>query len=108
PRDTAETRPGRPPRETAEGHTEAAESRPEAAGQGRTETGPGPYGTPPETPGRARPPVPWPLSGRDAGALRDRIGQLRAHLDVTPADPEDVAHSLARRAVFRHRAVLLA
>ncbi|QES04548.1 acyltransferase domain-containing protein [Streptomyces venezuelae] len=100
-RDAAESRPEVPSRE-------AAESRPEAAGQGRTETGPGPSATPPEAPGRARPPVPWPLSGRDPGALRDQIGRLRAHLDAAPADPEDVAHSLARRAVFRHRAVLLA
>lgn len=100
-RDAAETRPEARSREAAEG-------RREAAGQGRTETGPGPSATPPEAPGRARPPVPWPLSGRDAGALRDQIGRLRAHLDAAPADPEDVAHSLARRAVFRHRAVLLA
>ncbi|MEV6961741.1 beta-ketoacyl synthase N-terminal-like domain-containing protein [Streptomyces sp. NPDC051207] len=51
--------------------------------------------------------VPWPLSGRDAGALRDQITRLRTCAEETQADPVDVSFTLARRAVFRHRAVLL-
>nr|WP_032767713.1 type I polyketide synthase [Streptomyces sp. CNS654] len=51
--------------------------------------------------------VPWPLSGRDAGALREQITHLRASTEATPSDPLDVSFTLARRAVFRHRAVLL-
>ncbi|GLX40380.1 hypothetical protein Sros01_64530 [Streptomyces roseochromogenus] len=51
--------------------------------------------------------VPWPVSGRDAGALADQITGLRQSVEKTSADPVDVAHTLARRAVFRHRAVLL-
>ncbi|EST33057.1 type I polyketide synthase [Streptomyces roseochromogenus] len=51
--------------------------------------------------------VPWPLSGRDAGALRDQITRLRESVEETSADPVDVSHTLARRAAFRHRAVLL-
>ncbi|MFI9804323.1 type I polyketide synthase [Streptomyces sp. NPDC052301] len=56
----------------------------------------------------ALPVVPWPLSARDDRALRQGITRLRAHLRDTPADPADVSHTLARRALFRHRAVLLA
>ncbi|MGQ4488513.1 type I polyketide synthase [Streptomyces sp. SAS_281] len=52
-------------------------------------------------------PVPWPLSGLTAGALREQITRLRASLGEAPADPRDVGFTLARRAVFRHRAVLL-
>ncbi|MET9654669.1 beta-ketoacyl synthase N-terminal-like domain-containing protein [Streptomyces sp. NPDC006460] len=51
--------------------------------------------------------VPWPLSARDPQALRERISALRAYAADAPADPADVGASLARRAVFRHRAVLL-
>ncbi|MDX3525597.1 beta-ketoacyl synthase N-terminal-like domain-containing protein [Streptomyces sp. ID05-39B] len=51
--------------------------------------------------------VPWPLSGRDAGALRDQIARLRSYVEEAKADPVDVSFTLARRSVFRHRAVLL-
>ncbi|MGW2086516.1 type I polyketide synthase [Streptomyces sp. NPDC001880] len=51
--------------------------------------------------------VPWPVSGRDAGALRDQITRLRESVAEGSADPVDVSHTLARRTVFRHRAVLL-
>ncbi|WSQ64008.1 acyltransferase domain-containing protein [Streptomyces sp. NBC_01216] len=50
--------------------------------------------------------VPWPLSARDPRALDERVGALRAYVGENPADPADVGASLARRAVFRHRAVL--
>ncbi|MDT0343460.1 SDR family NAD(P)-dependent oxidoreductase [Streptomyces sp. DSM 44938] len=55
-------------------------------------------------------PVPWVLSGRSAAALRGQAGRLRAALAAGPA-PEalDVGYSLAtKRAVFEHRAVVLA
>ncbi|MEU8653512.1 beta-ketoacyl synthase N-terminal-like domain-containing protein [Streptomyces sp. NPDC048737] len=79
---------------------------------------------PPEEPGRRTPTgptgptgdvsrdavpslVPWPLSGRDADALRDQIARLRTYVEGSKADPVDVGFTLARRSVFRHRAVLL-
>ncbi|MEU6084960.1 type I polyketide synthase [Streptomyces sp. NPDC047108] len=65
-----------------------------------------PAATGPETAG----PVAWPLSGRSAAALRAQAERLRAHLTACPeAAPGDVAHSLAAgRAVFEHRAVVVA
>ncbi|MEU7363764.1 type I polyketide synthase, partial [Streptomyces olivaceoviridis] len=47
--------------------------------------------------------VPWALSARSAGALRDQARQLRA---LTGLDPLDVGHSLVTtRAALEHRAV---
>ncbi|MER6129760.1 type I polyketide synthase [Streptomyces sp. NPDC001795] len=55
-------------------------------------------------------PVAWPLSGRTAAALRAQAERLRARLTAHPESaPADVAHSLAAgRAVFEHRAVVVA
>ncbi|MDH6142632.1 acyl transferase domain-containing protein/acyl carrier protein [Kitasatospora sp. GP30] len=54
--------------------------------------------------------LPWSLSARTADALRAQAEQLRAHLAEHPdLDPADTALSLVgTRAVFEHRAVLLA
>ncbi|MGF1428946.1 type I polyketide synthase [Kitasatospora sp. LaBMicrA B282] len=55
-------------------------------------------------------PVPLPLSGRTAEALRAQAARLRAHLDAHPDLPLlDVARTLTTgRAALEHRAVLLA
>ncbi|MDB1090340.1 SDR family NAD(P)-dependent oxidoreductase [Streptomyces sp. ACA25] len=53
--------------------------------------------------------LPWLLSARTPGALREQAQRLSEHLDARPglAD-QDVAHSLAMtRSRFEHRAVLL-
>nr|WP_194238606.1 non-ribosomal peptide synthetase/type I polyketide synthase [Streptomyces spongiae] len=59
----------------------------------------------------ARPPaVPWVLSGRTPGALREQAAQLASRVasDAT-LDPVDVGHSLlSTRAVFKERAVVIA
>ncbi|UED87202.1 type I polyketide synthase [Streptomyces profundus] len=47
--------------------------------------------------------VPWVLSGRSVGAVREAAGRL-ASVD---ADVADVAFSLAGRSVFEHRAVVV-
>ncbi len=53
-------------------------------------------------------PAPWVLSARDETALRAQATRLRAHLDTTGADPDDVGLALATtRSVFEHRAVVL-
>ncbi|MGW0871133.1 type I polyketide synthase [Streptomyces sp. NPDC002740] len=66
----------------------------------------------PERPVPARDvPVPWILSARTPQALRDQAARLAALLDAkAPADPDpaEVAHALARRPLFDHRAVVVA
>jgi amino acid adenylation domain-containing protein len=61
--------------------------------------------------GCARPSaVPWVLSGRTPGALRDQAARLASHVagDET-LDPVDVGHSLvSTRALFKERAVVIA
>ncbi|WP_234392044.1 acyltransferase domain-containing protein, partial [Streptomyces sp. WM6378] len=59
---------------------------------------------------RAALPVLVPLSGRTESALRAQAGRLLSRLDGEPAPRvTDVAYSLATgRAVFEHRAVILA
>ncbi|WP_255649260.1 type I polyketide synthase [Frankia sp. ArI3] len=54
-------------------------------------------------------PVPIVLSGRTPAALRAQAEQLAAYLERHPdLDPVDVAHTLAGRTRFEHRAVALA
>ncbi|MFC4536712.1 type I polyketide synthase [Sphaerisporangium dianthi] len=66
---------------------------------------------PEEEPGRAADEpelVPWPVSARSAEALRDQLARLAARVDADPRPRrEDVAYTLARRAAFEHRAVIL-
>ncbi|MFI7504829.1 SDR family NAD(P)-dependent oxidoreductase [Streptomyces sp. NPDC049687] len=51
----------------------------------------------------ARGVVPWVVSAKSSAALDAAVNRVRAHT----ADPADVGYSLAGRAVFEHRAVLL-
>ena len=53
--------------------------------------------------------VPWVLSGRTAGALRDQTERLRGYLEGHPGlDPVDVGYTLAvGRTHFEHRAVVV-
>jgi acyl transferase domain-containing protein/D-arabinose 1-dehydrogenase-like Zn-dependent alcohol dehydrogenase/acyl carrier protein len=53
--------------------------------------------------------VPWPLSARDAGALREQAARLLAHVQAqSELDAMDVGLSLSRgRSAFEHRAVVL-
>ncbi|GAB3887946.1 hypothetical protein GCM10029964_054760 [Kibdelosporangium lantanae] len=52
--------------------------------------------------------VPWVVSARSADAVRAQAARLLAHLaDETDLLPADVAATLARRAGFEHRAVVL-
>ncbi|MFE7331070.1 SDR family NAD(P)-dependent oxidoreductase [Streptomyces sp. NPDC057565] len=55
-------------------------------------------------------PVPWPVSGHSADALRAQADRLRVHLEENPeTDASDIGRSLAAtRAVLDHRAVVLA
>ncbi|WP_330333041.1 type I polyketide synthase [Streptomyces sp. NBC_00536] len=59
------------------------------------------------------PVLPFVLSAKSAGALRGQAARLKAHVEASPevagAGVVDVAYSLAtRRAVFDHRAVVVA
>ena len=70
-------------------------------------------GTSPVDAGEARssaPAVPWPLSARNADALRAQALRLRERLDTEPGlSPVDVGYSLATtRAALERRAVLVA
>ncbi|GAA1295072.1 type I polyketide synthase [Saccharothrix xinjiangensis] len=56
----------------------------------------------PEVPG----PHLWPLSARDAAALRDHADRLRRHLSPEH-DAAAVSRALGRRTAFSHRAVVL-
>ncbi|MER7963131.1 type I polyketide synthase [Streptomyces ardesiacus] len=78
------------------------EAPPAGSGQ-ETATGPARDGSRDAVPS----PVPWPLSGHDAGALRDQITRVRTYAEEAQPDPVDVSLTLARRTAFRHRAVLL-
>ncbi|MFF9672865.1 SDR family NAD(P)-dependent oxidoreductase, partial [Streptomyces eurythermus] len=52
--------------------------------------------------------VPWVVSGRGAGALREQAARLAAHVSSTGAGVVDVGWSLvATRSVFEHRAVMV-
>ncbi|HEV2636978.1 MAG TPA: SDR family NAD(P)-dependent oxidoreductase [Actinocrinis sp.] len=63
----------------------------------------------PQSPAVVRPAVPWLLSARDRGALRDRARDLLGHFAHHPdLDLGAAARVLAGRTVFDHRAVLLA
>ncbi|MER6982197.1 type I polyketide synthase, partial [Streptomyces carpinensis] len=56
-------------------------------------------------------PLPWPVSGRGADALRGQARRLHTHLtdSDTESTPVDLAYSLATtRAALEHRAVVLA
>ncbi|MET9296622.1 type I polyketide synthase [Streptomyces sp. NPDC003077] len=54
-------------------------------------------------------PLPWVLSGKDEAALRAQAERLAQHLDTLPDwHPADIGHSLATRAPFEERAVLVA
>ncbi|ARQ67526.1 type I polyketide synthase [Streptomyces marincola] len=51
--------------------------------------------------------LPWVLSARAPGALREQGGRLARHVADLDADPADVAHALlTRRATFEHRALV--
>ncbi|WP_444542948.1 SDR family NAD(P)-dependent oxidoreductase, partial [Kitasatospora xanthocidica] len=53
-------------------------------------------------------PLAWPLSARTPDALRDQATRLLAHIEVTDADPRDIAHSLTTtRAQLDQRAVVI-
>ncbi|WP_375537937.1 type I polyketide synthase, partial [Streptomyces sp. Amel2xB2] len=53
--------------------------------------------------------VPWPVSAKSAEALDEQVARLRALAEDAAPSPVDVGHSLVTsRAVFDHRAVLLA
>ncbi|MFF3346215.1 type I polyketide synthase [Streptomyces sp. NPDC002779] len=53
-------------------------------------------------------PPPWPLSARDADALRAQAARLADHLASGDDDPADVSYALlTQRAALEHRAVLL-
>ncbi|HEV3288787.1 MAG TPA: beta-ketoacyl synthase N-terminal-like domain-containing protein, partial [Streptosporangiaceae bacterium] len=59
--------------------------------------------------GAAAVPVPWLLSARSGAALADQARRLAGYLARWPdADPVSVAAGLAGRAVFAHRAAVLA
>ncbi|QUQ65302.1 type I polyketide synthase [Kutzneria sp. CA-103260] len=51
--------------------------------------------------------VPWVLSAKSGAALRENAHRLLSIVDDTGLDPVDVAHSLATRTRFTHRAVLV-
>uniref|UniRef100_UPI00131C19E7 acyltransferase domain-containing protein n=1 Tax=Streptomyces sp. NBRC 110028 TaxID=1621260 RepID=UPI00131C19E7 len=52
--------------------------------------------------------VPWVVSGRDAGALREQAARLAAQVSSAEAGAVDVGWSLvATRSVFEHRAVMV-
>ncbi|MGW4234047.1 type I polyketide synthase [Streptomyces sp. NPDC004980] len=89
--------------ETVRDRTEALRDRTEAL----RDPAPGPADGPPAS--RPATPLPWLLSGRSAGALREQAARLAALLEARPAlDPVDVAWSLAAtRAVHDHRAVVV-
>ncbi|MFH9089682.1 alpha/beta fold hydrolase [Streptomyces sp. NPDC017673] len=54
-------------------------------------------------------PVAWPVSGHTDAALRANAGRLHAWLSERPGvTAAEVAHALARRSAFRHRAVVTA
>ncbi|MEV6932735.1 beta-ketoacyl synthase N-terminal-like domain-containing protein [Dactylosporangium sp. NPDC051485] len=54
------------------------------------------------------PQLPWILSARTPEALREQARRLAGHLDAHPGlDPADVARTLANRATFEHRAIVL-
>ncbi|MEV8442846.1 type I polyketide synthase [Actinosynnema sp. NPDC051121] len=62
----------------------------------------------PERPDDTGAPVPWVLSGRTAGALREQAARLRDRLDGVDHRPADVALSLATtRTAFDQRAVVV-
>ncbi|ANZ41990.1 hypothetical protein BBK82_44725 [Lentzea guizhouensis] len=51
--------------------------------------------------------VPFLVSAKTPGALRGQVERLKRYVGEQPElDPRDVAHTLARRARFEHRAVL--
>ena len=53
--------------------------------------------------------VPWMLSAKTPAALRAQAARLHNHLQTLPdLDPTDVAFTLAHRAAFDHRAVIVA
>ncbi|MGF1430304.1 type I polyketide synthase [Kitasatospora sp. LaBMicrA B282] len=75
------------------------------------ETDPAPASALPEQPAGHLPrTLAWPLSARDAVALRGQAERLHRHLTADPQLPlGDVAHGLATaRAALEHRAVLVA
>ncbi|NKY89339.1 type I polyketide synthase [Nocardia veterana] len=59
---------------------------------------------PAEPVGRA---VPWVLSARTAKALQEHAGRVRGWLSGTAVEPADVGRSLAGRAAFKNRAVIV-
>ncbi|WP_171987804.1 beta-ketoacyl synthase N-terminal-like domain-containing protein, partial [Streptomyces sp. MP131-18] len=53
--------------------------------------------------------VPWVISARNEPALREQARQLRTHLELHPAlSTAGIAHALATRTLFDHRAVIIA
>ncbi|MBB5953877.1 acyl transferase domain-containing protein [Saccharothrix tamanrassetensis] len=67
---------------------------------------------PPAEPEPVREPRPdavraWAVSGVDANALRDQAAALAERVRAAGPDPDDVAHTLARRTAFAHRAVVV-
>ncbi|GAB2684944.1 type I polyketide synthase [Nocardia thraciensis] len=52
-------------------------------------------------------PVPWVLSARTAKALDEQAGRLREWLSGNAAEPADIGYSLAKRAAFKNRAVIV-
>ncbi|MEU6153512.1 type I polyketide synthase [Actinosynnema sp. NPDC047251] len=49
----------------------------------------------------------WAVSGVDAEALRGQAAALAEHVRAAGPEPDDVAHTLARRTAFAHRAVVV-
>ncbi|MER5261879.1 acyltransferase domain-containing protein [Actinosynnema sp. NPDC002837] len=58
------------------------------------------------SPAEGGPAGPWLPSAKSAEALRAQAARLRDHLEARPAEPADVARTLAARTRFAHRAVV--
>ncbi|WP_449289913.1 SDR family NAD(P)-dependent oxidoreductase [Nocardia aobensis] len=64
-------------------------------------------GSRPETTVPADAVLPWVVSARTGVALADQARRLASHLAASEHDPADIGLSLATRAVFDHRAVVV-
>ncbi|KJS58851.1 type I polyketide synthase, partial [Streptomyces rubellomurinus] len=86
-------------------HPDGSDRSDRSDGSGRSASVPAPSGPAAGVDGCGT--LPFLLSARDAGALREQAERLAGHLGAQ--DRADVAHSLATtRTLFEHRAVLLA
>lgn len=66
-----------------------------------------PNGAPQRDAAPVLPAVPWVVSAKSAAALRGQATRLAEHLRTQELDVADVAWSLAGRATFEHRAVVV-